>query len=130
FCQAGRDTLASMPVVRAVIGMTDDLARSRRHVGVTQPAGDPGADMTFPQVARLELDELLEQLMLRARDVQDAQDRLRGLLHAYLAVARADNLDTVLRHVVEAARELVDAGYAALGVIRHGHLVRFVHTGM
>jgi GAF domain-containing protein len=36
----------------------------------------------------------------------------------------------VLRHVVEAARELVDAGYAAIGVVSRGRLVRFVHTGM
>jgi GAF domain-containing protein len=81
-------------------------------------------------VARLELDDLLEQLVVRARDVQDSQGRLRGLLRAYLAVAHADDLDTVLRHVVEAARELVNAGYAALGVVSRGRLVRFVHTGM
>ncbi len=56
--------------------------------------------------------------------------RLHGLLRAYLAVARADDLDTVLRHIVEAARELVDARYAALGVVSRGRLVRFVHTGM
>jgi GAF domain-containing protein len=84
----------------------------------------------FSQVARLELDDLLEQLVVRARDVQDSQGRLRGLLRAYLAVAHADDLDTVLRHVVEAARELVDAGYAALGVVSRGRLVQFVHTGM
>jgi hypothetical protein len=36
--------------------------------------------MVFAQVARLELDELLEQLVARARDVQDTQGRLRGLL--------------------------------------------------
>jgi transcriptional regulator with GAF, ATPase, and Fis domain len=86
--------------------------------------------MVFAQVARLELDELLEQLVMRARDVQDTQGRLRGLLRAYLTVAHADDLDTVLRHTVEAARELVDAGYAALGVVNRGRLVRFVHTGM
>src|SRR5581483_6528103 len=55
---------------------------------------------------------------------------LGGLLRAYLAVARADDLDVVLRHVVEAAGELVHARYAALGVIVDGRLVRFVHTGM
>ena len=95
----------------------------------TIPTGDP-AGMMFPQVARLELDELLEQLVMRARDVQDTQGRLRGLLRAYLAVAHADDLDTVLRHVVEAARELVNAGYAALGVVSGGRLARFVYTGI
>jgi hypothetical protein len=36
----------------------------------------------------------------------------------------------VLRHIVEAARELVNARYAALGVVAGGRLVRFLHTGM
>jgi GAF domain-containing protein len=89
----------------------------------------PGA-MNFPQVARLELDELLEQLVAGARDVQDTQGRLRGLLRAYLEVARAVDLEELLLHIVNAARELVDARYAALGVIQQGRLVRFLHTGM
>jgi GAF domain-containing protein len=84
----------------------------------------------FAHARRLELDELLEQLVARARDVQDTQGRLRGLLRAYLTVARADDLDDVLQHIINAARELVDARYAALGVIVRGRLVRFVHTGM
>ena len=98
--------------------------------GAVSAHDDPVGDVTFPQVARLELDELLEQLLLRARDVQVTQGRLRGLLRAFLAVARADDLDVLLQHVVEAARELVDAGYAALGVVSQGRLIRFVHTGM
>src|ERR1051326_5102801 len=93
-------------------------------------AADPVSGMRFANAARLELDDLLEQLVSRARDVQDTQGRLRGLLRAYLAVARADDLDVVLRHIVEAARELVNAGYAALGVVSGGRLARFVHTGM
>src|SRR5581483_8256968 len=68
--------------VRVVIAMRDDPTSSRRYVGVRQPADDPVADVTFSQAARLQLDELLEQLMLRARGAQDAQGRLRGLLHA------------------------------------------------
>ena len=95
-------------------------------------AGDPAeaSGLGFVQASRLELDDLLEQLVARARDVQDTQGRLRGLLRAYLAVAHAADLDAVLRHIVDAARELVDARYAALGVIADGRLVRFVHTGM
>jgi GAF domain-containing protein len=108
--------------------MADDLDSDRRTTRT--PSAGEGADLTFPQVARLELDELLEQLISRARDVQQTQGQLRGLLRAYLAVARADDVDEVLRHVVEAARDLVDAEYAALGVVRGGQLVRFVHVGM
>jgi two-component system, NarL family, sensor histidine kinase DevS len=119
-----------MPVVRAVTVMRDFVTDDKHQ---RNPApGDllPAAEITFSEVARLELDDLLEQLLLRVRDVQGAQGRLRGLLRAFLAVARADSLDTVLHHVVQAARELVDARYAALGVISRGRLARFVHTGM
>jgi two-component system sensor histidine kinase DevS len=88
------------------------------------------AGQGFPHIARLELDQLLEQLIDRARDVQDTQGRLRGLLEANLEVARAVDVDQVLRHILEAAKTLVDSEYAALGVVRDGRLVRFVHTGM
>lgn len=119
-----------MSAGRAVTVMRDPVADDKRNSTTLPGSDNPVGNVTFPQVARLELDDLLEQLMLRVRDVQGAQGRLRGLLHAFLAVARADSLDTVLRHVVESARELVDAGYAALGVVSHGRLTRFVHTGM
>lgn len=89
-----------------------------------------GGEMAFTGVARLELDELLEQLVARAHDVQETQGRLRGLLAAYRQVTREVDLEEVLRHIVEAARELVSAQYAALGVVRDGHLVRFLHAGM
>jgi GAF domain-containing protein len=91
---------------------------------------DTVGQLGFPHVARLELDELLEQLVARARDVQDTQGRLRGLLRAYLKVAGAVDLEDVLRHIVTAARELVNAKYAALGVVRDGRVVRFLHEGM
>ncbi len=109
--------------------MSEDVGRRQRDASGARST-DAVAGTVFSQVARLELDELLEQLVVRAHDVQDSQGRLRGLLRAYLAVAHADDLDTVLRHVVEAARELVNAGYAALGVVSRGRLIRFVHTGM
>jgi GAF domain-containing protein len=86
------------------------------------------AEMAFPQVARLQLDELLEQLVARARDVQNTQGRLRGLLRANLEVARGVDLDEVLRHIVNAARELAYARYAAIGVTQHGRFTRFVNA--
>lgn len=84
----------------------------------------------FPEVARLELDDLLEQLISRARDVQATQGRLRALLRANLTVASAVDLNEVLGHILDAARRLVDAEYAALGLIEQGRLVRFIHAGM
>jgi GAF domain-containing protein len=88
------------------------------------------AELAFPQVARLELDELLEQLVAQARHVQDTQGRLRGLLRANLEVARGGDVGEVLRDIVDAARELVHARFAAMGEVQDGHLVRFVHAGM
>jgi GAF domain-containing protein len=89
---------------------------------------DGGLD--FPTVARLELDELLDQLIVRAGEVKTVQGRLRGLLAATRAVAEGVELEELLGRVVESARILVGARYGALGVVRDGRLVRFVHRGM
>jgi GAF domain-containing protein len=103
--------------------MTDPLDESKS-------SDDPVSGLSFAHAARLQFDEILEQLVASARQVRATQGRLRGLLRAYLAVARADNLDDVLRHIVEAARILVDAHYAALGVVAGNGLIRFIHSGM
>lgn len=88
--------------------------------------------LEFPRVARLELDFLLRELRDRAGDVLGVQGRLRGLLRANAAVTAADlSLPVVLNCVVEAARDLLNARYAAIGVIgRDGQLEAFVHSGM
>ncbi|SDT53573.1 GAF domain-containing protein [Actinoplanes derwentensis] len=96
--------------------------------GYTHSAASP--DDGFVGVARLELDELLVMLINRATDVQQTQGRLRGLLRANLQVTRAVGLDEVLTPILDAARNLVGARYAALGVIEDGRLVRFLHSGM
>ena len=60
-----------------------------------------------------------------------AQERLRGLLRANALVASELSLPVVLRQIVEAARGLLGARYAALGVLaRDGGLEQFVHAGM
>ncbi len=87
--------------------------------------------LTFPDLPRLELDQLLAQLVDRAHEVMAAQGRLRGLLRASQMVTRDLALPVVLRRIAEAARELVGARYAALGVISPtGGLAEFVHSGM
>lgn len=96
--------------------------------GWVGPADDSG--LRFPTVAQLELDQLLEQLIERARDVQATQGRLRGLLRANMEISQGVDLETVLQHVVGAGRRLVHARYAALGVVDQGRLVRFIHDGM
>ena len=63
------------------------------------------------------LDELLAELQGRVDAARGARDRVRGLLEAVLSVGRELDLTQVLRRIVEAAAALVDARYAALGVI-------------
>ena len=96
------------------------------------PGGAGPADgLGFPYVPRLELDDLLVQLVDRASDVLAAQGRLRGLLRANALVAGDLSLPVVLRQIVAAARDLLGARYAALGVLgRDGELEQFVHAGM
>jgi GAF domain-containing protein len=81
---------------------------------------------------RLELDQLLAQLVDRAHDVMAAQNRLRGLLRANRTIIGDLGLETVLRTIVEAACELVDAPYGALGVVNPDGvgLEQFIHVGV
>jgi signal transduction histidine kinase len=89
------------------------------------------APLSFPDLPRLELDQLLAQLVDRAQEVMATQGRLRGLLRANHLVSGDLSLSTVLRRIVEAARELAGARYAALGVIApSGGLAEFIHSGM
>ncbi len=98
--------------------------------GGASAAGAAGG-LGFPDMPRLELDELLVQLVDRASDVLAAQGRLRGLLRANALVAGDLSLPVVLRQIVGAARDLLGARYAALGVLgRGGELEQFVHDGM
>ena len=88
-------------------------------------------ELKFPDLPRMELDQLLGQLVDRAQEVMATQGRLRGLLKAVQLIIGDLDLPTVLRHIAESARELVGARYAALGVIApDGRLAQFVHTGM
>ena len=104
-----------------------------------QPSGHPATsgtredavELTFPDLPRLELDQLLAQLVERAQEVMATQGRLRGLLRATQTVTSGLSLPVVLRRIAEAARELVGARYAALGVLApEGGLAEFVHVGM
>ena len=99
------------------------------HAAAAELSAPPS--LTFPDLPRLELDQLLAQLVERAHEVMATQGRLRGLLRASQMVTRDLALPAVLRRIVEAARELVGARYAALGVISPtGGLAEFVHSGM
>ena len=60
-----------------------------------------------------------------------SEDRLAGLLAANRSVVSELALPAVLRRIVDAARAVAGAEFAALGVIgADGRLEQFVHTGM
>ncbi|MCX5009126.1 GAF domain-containing sensor histidine kinase [Streptomyces sp. NBC_00638] len=78
--------------------------------------------MESPEEARvrlpqLRLDELLEELQARLDAARGTRDRVHSLLEAVLSVGRELDLEQALHGIVEAAAVLVDAEYAALGVI-------------
>jgi signal transduction histidine kinase len=85
----------------------------------------------YSAAPRLELDQLLTQLIDHAQDVMAARDRLRGLLRANRLIIGELTLPVVLRRIAEAARDLVQARYAALGVLGpDGGLEQFIHVGV
>lgn len=58
-------------------------------------------------------------------------DRELGLLAAVVSVAAGLELRSTLRRIVEAAVELVDASYGALGVLGpDGRITEFIHVGI
>jgi signal transduction histidine kinase len=96
---------------------------------MSSESGD--SPLRFPDVPKLELDELIDQLVERAQGVKRAQGRLRALLRAIQTVSGDLSLELVLRNVVESACALADAEYGALGVIgEDGGLEQFIHVGL
>lgn len=85
-----------------------------------------------PTHARLTLDDLLGELLRQTQEIVGVRDGLWRLIEAIVRVASAElSLASVLDRIVEVAAEMVDAEYAALGVIgEDGRLREFVHTGM
>ncbi|MGW5304090.1 GAF domain-containing protein [Streptomyces griseoluteus] len=72
------------------------------------------------RLPQLKLDELLEELQARIAAARGTRDRVHSLLEAVLSVGRELDLEQALHSIVEAAAVLVDAEYAAIGVIGPG----------
>ena len=82
-------------------------------------------------IPHLRLDELLGELQGRLEAVLDTRDRVDALLEAVVSVGSELELEAVLRRIVEAAVQLVDAQYGALGVIgENGRLTEFIPVGL
>jgi signal transduction histidine kinase len=104
-----------------------------RHAAAAPPTAPPPARSGhIPELAALGLDDLVTEVVERLQSAASANDRLQGLLEAVVAVAADLDLHTTLLRIVEAATELVDARYGALGVIGadHSTLSDFITVGM
>lgn len=89
---------------------------------------DAGGDGLLPQ---LRLDELLAELQTHLGTVLTTRDRMRRLLEAVLTIGSDLELETMLRRIVEAAVDLVDARYGALGIVGEDNtLVEFIPVGL
>lgn len=77
------------------------------------------------------IEDLLRDFLARAGELLDAQEQMRGLLEAVVAVAEDLSLDAVLDRVVKSACRLLHARYGALGVIGEDKsLSHFVTVGI
>ncbi|MGY1708810.1 GAF domain-containing protein [Geodermatophilus sp. SYSU D00758] len=82
-------------------------------------------------LAGMRLTELLEEVQERLATVARSQARVQHLLDAFLSVSTGLDLESTLRRIVEAAVDLVDARYGALGVLSPGGgLAAFIHVGI
>ncbi|AUH38880.1 GAF domain-containing protein [Streptomyces sp. CMB-StM0423] len=93
------------------------------------------ATRTRGRAPRLRLDDLLGELQLHIEQVRGTRDRLHGLLDAVVNVGRDLELGQVLSRIVEAAVDLVDARYGALGILAEEgrgdrRLARFLPVGV
>nr|WP_232376828.1 GAF domain-containing sensor histidine kinase [Amycolatopsis aidingensis] len=83
-------------------------------------------------MSQLRLRELLGEVQDRIDQLVDTRDQMDGLMEAMLAVAGGLELDATLRRIVQAAINLVDCRYGALGVLNTDGdgLAEFVYEGI
>src|SRR3954453_11723897 len=80
---------------------------------------------------RLAVERLMSQLVDQASVIMTAQQRLRRLLIANRSIVQELSLPAVLRRILDTAKDVSGAKYAALGVIgSDGSLEEFLHLGL
>ncbi|MBN6040359.1 GAF domain-containing sensor histidine kinase [Amycolatopsis sp. 195334CR] len=90
-----------------------------------------GARRVTGTLSQLRVREVLRDLQERIELLISTRDKMDGLLDAVLAVASGLELDTTLRRIVQAAIDLAEARYGALGVLGEGtSLAEFVYIGI
>ncbi|PUA79333.1 GAF domain-containing sensor histidine kinase [Nocardioides currus] len=98
-----------------------------------RPGPRGGEHLAGSSLGEVEFEDLLREVLGRMEGALDQQARLRLLLDAVVTMAGDLTLDGVLARIVSIAGQLVDARYAALGVLASGderRLRTFVHHGM
>ncbi|KRC50297.1 MULTISPECIES: GAF domain-containing sensor histidine kinase [unclassified Nocardioides] len=93
-------------------------------------AADSGQPLALGQV---EFEDLVREVLDRMHGALDQQARLQLLLDAVVTISADLSLDGVLSRIVAIASRLVDARYAALGVLSAGRQRRlrtFIHHGI
>ncbi|GAA4858747.1 GAF domain-containing protein [Kitasatospora terrestris] len=101
--------------------------------GPDASAADPGpAAPRVPEISSLGLDTLVTEVSERLQSAAAVTDRMQRLLEAVVSVGAGLDLHATLQRIASGAAELVDAKYAALGVISpHGTgLSDFIHIGI
>lgn len=86
----------------------------------------------MPEISSLGLDTLVTEVSERLQSAAAVTDRMQRLLEAVVSVGAGLDLHATLERIASGAAELVDARYAALGVISptgHG-LSDFIHVGI
>ncbi|WP_052440790.1 sensor histidine kinase [Streptacidiphilus anmyonensis] len=86
----------------------------------------------IPDLGSLEVDDLVSEVAERLHAVAAVNDRMRELLEAVVAVSSGLDLHATLQRIATAAADLVDAEYAAVGVLEpHMHgLSDFIQVGV
>ena len=109
--------------------MHSDEVDDRTEMAASWRANLPHVGDSLSQAS---LRELMSEVQDHVEDiVAGTRDRMDALLGAVLAVSSGLELDTTLRRIVEAAIDLVDARFGALGVIGEGGVLsQFVNVGI
>jgi signal transduction histidine kinase len=107
------------------MGPVADPHHDPRDDGDWQP---PSLDLPL---SRVQLDDLLQELLDRVSEVMSSRERLSALLRAVVGIGSDLDLHSTLQRIARAACQLVGAKYGALGVIGpSGDLIEFITDGV
>src|SRR5262245_28563030 len=116
------------PMTISAAARNQPNGRDRRILRMDQPQW---ASLGLSPLSRVQLDELLQELLGRIGEVVDNRERLSSLLDAVVGIGSDLDLNATLERIVVAACNLVSARYGALGVIGADRkLVEFITHGL